>query len=75
MVVATKTPTVWPAGTVTVPGTTTTVLLLERCATYPPVGAEPVSVTVPVAGFPPVTIVGLKLIALKVGGLTVSVAF
>lgn len=50
-----------PAGTVTLVGTVATaVLLLVRLTTNPPCGAGAVSVTVPVAGLPAVTVVGLS---------------
>jgi hypothetical protein len=64
-----------PAATVTLAGTVAiTVLLLERVATIPPVGAGPVSVTVPVEALPPVTLVGLRPTELNAGGFMVSVA-
>ena len=64
-----------PALTVTLAGTVATaVLLLERSTTTPPVAAAPVSVTVPVLGALPVTLVGLRVSELKPGGFTVSVA-
>ena len=48
-----------PAATVTLDGTVAAVvLLLKSVTTAPPDGAAPVSVTVPVEGFPPVTLVG-----------------
>ncbi len=51
---------VTPAATVTLDGTlAAVVLLLERVTTAPPDGAAPLSVTVPVEEFPPVTLVGL----------------
>ena len=50
-----------PAGTVTLEGTlATAVLLLESVTCAPPVGAGPLSVTVPVEEFPPVTLVGFS---------------
>src|SRR5260370_23456845 len=49
-----------PAAIVTLDGVLATfVLLLERVTTAPPDGAAPLSVTVPVEEFPPVTLVGL----------------
>jgi hypothetical protein len=62
---------VWPAATVTLPGTMATVLLLPRVTATPPVGAGPSSVTVPVAGLPPVNTVGLSASAERDGALTV----
>ncbi len=47
-----------PAATVTLDGVLAVVLLLERVTTAPPEGAAPLSVTVPVEEFPPVTLVG-----------------
>ena len=48
-----------PAATVTLDGTVAaTVLLLESAIVAPPAGAAPLSVTVPVEEFPPVTLVG-----------------
>src|SRR5712671_5812813 len=50
-----------PAATVTLDGTlATVVLLLESVTTAPPDGAAPLSVTVPVEEFPPVTLVGFS---------------
>jgi hypothetical protein len=67
-----------PAATVTVAGTVAVdVLLLERETTAPPVGAGPLSVTVPVEGDPPVTLVGVSVSEETVGrgcGSTVSEA-
>jgi hypothetical protein len=63
-----------PPGTVTLPGTCATeVLLLCNVTTMPPTGALPFKVTVPVEGFPPTTDVGLLEIEENVGALTVSV--
>jgi len=63
-----------PAATVTLLGTFTYVVLeLDRPTVWPPVGAAPVRVTVPVLELPPATDVGDKLSALK-PGVTVSVA-
>ena len=64
-----------PAATVTVAGTVAVdVLLLERETTAPPVGAGPLSVTVPVEGDPPITLIGLSAIEESVAepGVTVS---
>ena len=47
-----------PAATVTLAGTCAAVLLLVSVTVTPPVGAAPLSVTVPVDELPPVTIVG-----------------
>jgi hypothetical protein len=70
-----------PAATVTLEGTlAVVVLLLVRVACAPPVGAAPLSVTVPVEEFPPVTLVGLRANEERVGGggaagVTVSEAY
>jgi len=69
-----------PAATVTLEGTlAAVVLLLESVTCAPPVGAGPLSVTVPVDEFPPVTLVGLSVNEESMGagggaGVTVSVA-
>jgi hypothetical protein len=69
-----------PAAIVTLDGTlATTVLLLESATCAPPAGAGPLSVTVPVEEFPPVTLVGLNVSEASVGaggaaGVTVSEA-
>jgi hypothetical protein len=66
-----------PAATVTVAGTVAVdVLPLEREMTAPPVGAGPLSVTVPVEGDPPVTLVGFSVSEERVraGGSTVREA-
>src|SRR5467141_1021257 len=50
-----------PAATVTLEGTlAAVVLLLESVTCAPPAGAGPLSVTVPVEEFPPVTLVGFS---------------
>ena len=49
-----------PAGTVTLAGTVAAELLLDSDTIVPPAGAAPLSVTVPVEGFPPTTEVGFK---------------
>ena len=50
-----------PAATVTLAGTlAAVVLLLESATCAPPDGAGPLSVTVPVDEFPPVTLVGFS---------------
>jgi hypothetical protein len=58
-----------PAATVTLEGTlAVVVLLLVRVTCAPPVGAAPLSVTVPVEEFPPVTLTGFKLSDKSTGG-------
>jgi hypothetical protein len=50
-----------PARTVTLEGTlAAVVLLLESTTCAPPAGAAPLSVTVPVEEFPPLTLVGFS---------------
>lgn len=79
LVVTVKVALVAPAPTVTLDGTlATVVLLLESVTCAPPAGAGPLSVTVPVDEFPPVTLVGLSVNEESVGagggaGVTVSV--
>ena len=64
-----------PAGTVTLAGTVAAaVLLLESVTCAPPAGAGAFSVTVPVEGLPPVTLVGLTVSEETIGGITVSEA-
>jgi hypothetical protein len=62
-----------PPATVTLAATcATTVLLLDRRTTRPPVGAAPLNVTVPVDGLPPSTVVGLSVTDETAGGFTVN---
>jgi hypothetical protein len=61
-----------PAATVTLVGTDAAGLLLESATCAPPAGAGPFSVTVPVAGFPPVMLAGLMLRVRLSAGITVS---
>ena len=63
-----------PAGTVTPEGTTAAGSLLESVTCAPPAGAGAFSVTVPVEGLPPVTLVGLTVSDETIGGITVSEA-
>jgi hypothetical protein len=60
LVLTGKVTLVAPAGTVTLEGTLAAELLLERETCAPPAGAAPLSVTVPVEEFPPVTLVGFS---------------
>ena len=63
-----------PAATRTLAGTVAAaVLLLERVTVAPPVGAGPVSVTVPVDVPPPVTVVGFNVRVDNAGGFTVRI--
>ena len=65
-----------PAATVTLPAIVATAgLLLDSVTGAPPAGAGPFSVTVPVGeDVPPVTLAGLTLSEVAIGGATVSVA-
>ena len=64
-----------PAGTVMLVGTVAAdVLELASVTTAPPAGAGLFSLTVAVDGEPPVTLVGLRVIADKTGALTVRLA-
>jgi hypothetical protein len=66
---------VCPAGTVTEAGTCAVdVRLLVSVTTVPPAGAGPVNATVPVDGFPPLTVLGLRLTDAATGAVTVKVA-
>jgi hypothetical protein len=66
-----------PAETLTLAGTcAAAVLLLDSDTLAPPVGAAPLSVTVPVDELPPVTLVGFRVTEDNVtaaAGFTVSV--
>ena len=79
-VVTVKAALVAPAGMVTVAGTVATVVsLLERETRAPPLGAGPLSVTLPVEGDPPLTLVGFSVSEVRVGpdggcGVTMSEA-
>jgi len=63
-----------PCPTTTLAGTDALELLDPRLTVVPPCGALPFNVTVPVEGEPPSTVVGESVMALRVGGLIVSVA-
>src|SRR5262245_60572074 len=77
-VVMLKTPVCDPAATVIDAGTPATGLLLDSVTDWPPAGAAPVSVTMPCAPLPPLTLVGESCSDCSVtgpaGGVTVSVA-
>ena len=61
-----------PPGTVTLAGMVAApVLLLSSITCAPPAGAGPFSVTVPVDGLLPVTLVGLTPSEARIGGTTV----
>jgi hypothetical protein len=74
LVLTGKVALVAPAATVTLPATVAAELLLDSVTGAPPPGAGPLSVTVPVELLPPVTVVGLTLSELGMGGITVSEA-
>ena len=66
---------VLPAATITLAGTDATAgFALAKVTVKPPVGALPVSVTVPLELAPPVKVTGLSEKVDSTGGLTVSVA-
>jgi len=74
-VVTVKVAFVEPAATVTLAGTVAAaVLLLLRVTTAPPVGAFPLSVTVPVEETPPGTDIGLRATDFRAAGVTVNTA-
>jgi hypothetical protein len=74
-VVTVKVAVVAPAATVTLDGTVATVvLLLESWTVIPDAGAAPLSVTVPVDGFPPTTFDGFSFNEDKAGRAIVNVA-
>jgi len=73
-VVTLKFALVEPAGTFTLTGTVATaILLLVKVTVTPPVGAGPVSVTVPCEVIPPATGFGFKETPPRDGGITVRV--
>jgi hypothetical protein len=74
-VAAVKVAVVAPAATVTEAGTWATAVLLElSVTTAPPVGAGPLSVTVPVEGLPPTTELRDRPTEERPAGVTVKVA-
>src|SRR5580704_16617979 len=77
LVVTVNVALVAPPATVTLAGTVAAETLLERETIAPPLGAAPLSVTVPVDDVPPLTLAGLSATedsATAVGGFTVSEA-
>ena len=76
LVLTGKVALVAPAATVTLPATVATAgLLLDSVTGAPPAGAGPFSVTVPVGeDVPPVTLAGLTLSEVGIGGTTVREA-
>jgi len=76
LVVTEKVAVVDPAETLTLAGTcAAVVLLLVRDTVAPPLGAAPLSVTVPVDELPPVTLVGFRVTDDKDGPDEVPAAF
>jgi len=73
-VLAVKVAVDFPAATVTLAGTVTAALPLANVMGKPPLGAAPLSVTVPVEEAPPVSEAGLKLTDIRVGGFNVRFA-
>lgn len=73
-VVTVKVPVDEPAATVTLAGVCACGLLEPRVTATPPLGAGPLSVTVPIEALPPTTVVGERDRPTKSGGVTVSVA-
>ena len=70
LVVTLKLADVAPSGTMMLAGTVAIfMLLLRRLITAPPEGAGALSVTVPVEVKPPLTLVGLRVIAVRVGSV------
>ena len=63
-----------PAGTVTFAGTPVALELSLKVTATPPLGAVPLSVTVPCAEIPPTTLAGLTVSALSVAGTGVTVS-
>lgn len=63
-----------PPATVTESGTVALALLEDRLTTAPPLGARPLSVTVPVEVEPPVTVDGVSVSPESTAGLIVSLA-
>ena len=63
-----------PPYTVTVPGTVAYMEFELKLITIPPLGAVPLSVTLPVVLAPPITEAGLNVMVETVGGLTVITA-
>ena len=64
-----------PASTVTVVGVGTETLLLDIPMSVPPVGAATLMVTVPVVDWPPGTVLGFKVIPVRLGGFGLGTGF
>jgi hypothetical protein len=64
----------FPLATLTLDGNVAFVELLASLTTKPPIGAAPVSNTVPVEDIPPLMLDGLKLTDSTVDGFTVRLA-
>ena len=67
LLVTVNVPLVVPAATVTLAGTVAADELLERFTATPPLGADPLRVTVPIEEDPPVTLVGLSVTEESIG--------
>ena len=63
-----------PAATMTVEGTCAMVFVVDSVTTAPPDGAAPVSLMVPVAPWPPKTVVGFSVSDDTFGRVTAGVA-
>jgi len=63
-----------PAGIVMLAGTDSAGLESVSVTTAPPAGAAPFKVAVPVTGFPPTTVAGLRLMEERVAGFTLRFA-
>ncbi len=74
VVLTANVPDVLPVGTRAETGTIADLLLLDSVTLKPPAGAGPLRTMVPVEGFPPTTVLGLKVIVETCGGVTVKVA-
>lgn len=74
VVLATKLPVWFPADINTVAGTMTDLSELVSLTVTPPLGAGPLSPTVPAEELPPETELGFTVIPTRLGGVTVSIA-
>ena len=74
LVVTGKVATMAPAWTVTLGGTVAAEFWFDSVMMYPPAGAGPLMVTLPVDPLPPVTLAGLRVNESNPGGKTVRTA-